>query len=129
MDKESDSYYSYSISWGNPYREPPKGLPRTIVEVTKFERGLDGRIKDKFHAILDRFHAKGIFGFNICHTYFDNKPRRRWSEEAKMRNRRKRLLKRLQKKYSIPGLLQSAYDNAIAKKPQYYGVNNETPTM
>ncbi|MUH00608.1 hypothetical protein F7734_53410 [Scytonema sp. UIC 10036] len=50
------------------------------------------------------------------------KPKRQWSVEAKQRNRLKRLQKRISKQYTIPDLYEKELANAIAAKPEYYGV-------
>lgn len=113
-------YYKHSIIWGNPYTNPPQNLPRRLVEVSSHNHRLEGRLKDKFDAVLNKLEKLGIYGFYIGFNAIDDTPRRQWSDEAKKRNRRNRLIKRLQKKYSIPMLLEMAYQEAIAKKPEYY---------
>lgn len=114
--------YTHSIRWSNPYTQPPEKLPKTLVKIESTEHRLDGRLKDKFYAILDRLQAQDIWGYNVHWDFYNDKPRKGWTLEAKQRNRRNRLRKRLEKKFSIPGLLEQFYQEAINKKPDYYGV-------
>lgn len=113
--------YAHSICWGNPYTKPPDGLPHYLVRVESISHRLEGRLKDKFHKILERLAVRGIHSYVIGFSYYNDAPRRTWSREAKLKNRRRRLRKRLEKKFSIPEILEQFYQEAIAKNPSYYG--------
>jgi hypothetical protein len=78
--------------------------------------------KRKQYAILDRLSALGIPSYNLGWDFLgdDQRQKRTWSDEAKKRNRLKRLRKRMEKKFSIPQLLEEAINSAIAKNPTYY---------
>lgn len=117
--------YKHSIIWGNPYTEPPKPLPRTIYSVVNTDHRPDSRLKHHLERILDKLQARGIRGFNIgFQAYGPIKVSKKWSDEAKFRNRIKRLKQRIAKKYSIPMLYEQALEASINKKPEYYGVKN-----
>jgi hypothetical protein len=55
------------------------------------------------------------------------RPRRTWSDEAKFRNRKRRLANRIKKRFSIKQLFDDAYFSEIAKKPEYYGEKSVFP--
>jgi hypothetical protein len=112
--------YRHSVYWSNPYTTPPNDWPKTLIAVETTENQPGQRLRQKLNAILDRLHSLGIWGYNLGWSYDDNKAPRPWSEEAKKRNRRKRLEKRLSKKYSIPTLLEQALQTEIQNKPSYY---------
>lgn len=113
--------YRHSCYWGNPYTSPPAPLPKVLV----VEESENHRPSDKFarkvRRIIDVMRKKGHYGFNFGFSWDDNRPKKKWSQEAIFRNRKKRLLGRLEKKYSIPQLLESAYESEIKRRPEYFG--------
>jgi beta-galactosidase GanA len=116
---------TYSIYWGNPYTKPPNNLPEEIVRypiANPVSRSLDCQpFANKINAIIDRLYKRGLYGYVIGFDYSEpNKSTRKWSKEAKVRNRQNRLRKRLEKKYSIPELLNQEYENKINQNPKYY---------
>lgn len=88
--------------------EPPNGLPRQL-----WRGNVDSQLMDAFFAIVG--YGKG---WGIGWTWIDNKPRRKWSKAAKARNRRKRLKKRLEKKY--PLFSDEFFAIEIAKRRDYF---------
>jgi hypothetical protein len=113
--------YRHSCYWGNPYTSPPNDLPRVlVVEESPCHRPSE-KFSRKVRKIISVFQKKGVYGFNFGFSWDDDRPKRKWSQEAIFRNRRKRLLGRLEKKYSIPQLLDSAYKSEIEKRSEYFG--------
>ena len=104
---------TYSIIWRNPYTDPPNNYPR---QLWRGEKG-SGFIQAFF----------GIVGYGagwcVSVAHIADKPKVKWSNEAKGRNRRRRLKQRLQKKY--PLFWQPFYEQDLAERPEYY--NGEDP--
>lgn len=47
-------------------------------------------------------------------------PPKTWSKEAKARERRRRLMQRINKKYSIPSMVEEEYQKRIQDNPKYF---------
>jgi hypothetical protein len=104
----------WSVSWGTPYTEPPNGQSRTLF------RGAGPEAKAECVRILDLFYEPGGSGYSGTFDYIDNRPKRKWSEEAKKRERRSRLANRVRAKYSIPAMFDEVLAREIAAKPNYF---------
>ncbi len=113
--------YRHGVAWGNPYTAPPNNLPRVLLSVQSKHHRPNEKTRRKQNAIIDRLRAKGIWGFHLTFDSSD-KPVKRWSDEAKHRNRLKRLKQRLSKEYSIPEFYESALSTELNKNPSYYGL-------
>lgn len=112
--------YFHGVKWTNHYKDPPSGMPRILLDVKSVSCEPDSLVDKKRFAILDRLRKKNIWGYNLTFDWTDNSVKRKWSDEAKKRNRLRRLEKRLAKKYSIPYLFEQARQNTINKNPGYY---------
>lgn len=115
-----DEYKIFSVRWSNPYTQPPDGLPEVLL---RFESNHDRptvQQQRKIEAILSRFPGY-CFATGFGNRKIDSGAYR-WSEERKTKNRLRLLENRLQKKFTIPELYEAALQEAIAKKPEYYGV-------
>jgi hypothetical protein len=112
--------YQHKVEWGNPFTEPPNNLPKVLVALDSDQHRPPEWFQRKREAIIDRLRLRGIYSYCMTFDWIDDKPKKRWSEEAKKRNRLRRLKSRLSKKYSIPELLESAIQEQIDKKPEYY---------
>lgn len=120
-----------SIIHGNPYREPPLNFPKRLIEIGSFPSVSDFRNSSSFvkaEKILDRLFAKQIFCFYLAYDFDNDTPTKKWSEQAKIKNRLSRLRKRLAKKYSIPELLEQAIQDKINQNPSYYEQSTITDT-
>lgn len=116
----STRLFQHGVAWGNPYTEPPGGLPRQLLSVSSDSHRPDPITQRKIDAVIDRLCARDIWGYYQTHDCSSSEPTRQWSEEAKKRNRLKRLRNRLSRKYSIPFLLEEAIEKAVSEKPDYY---------
>jgi hypothetical protein len=114
-------YRVFSVRWSNPYTEPPNGLPRVLWEFTsEYDRPLPKQ-EAKIEAILARAplgYCRSI-GFR---DQAEERGKRRWSEERKIKNRCRLLENRLRKQFSIPELYEEALQVALVKNPAYFGV-------
>ena len=57
-----------------------------------------------------------------CKAKINKKPIQQWSIERKQAVRLKKLISRIQAKYTIPVLYQEALQDTLVKTPWYYGV-------
>ena len=98
----------YSIIWRNPHTDPPNNHPRQLWQG---EKG-SGFISAFFDIV------KHGTGWCVSVAYVPDKPKVRWSKEAKAKNRKKWMLKRVQKQY--PLFWESIYEKELADHPEYY---------
>jgi hypothetical protein len=120
--------YVFAVIFGNPYQQPPRNLPRRLFESSPLEtsRLFDyPRLKDKLYRITER-NPGYVIGVNVLE---DDKPIRRWSDEAKWRNRRKRLEARVLKKFTIPDLYRHELETRYYANHEYYGLNADLSPM
>lgn len=113
---------SIAICWSSPYTQPPENRPRVLQ---KFHFS-DCDLRANRQLILDSLYvllSSSGPGYNLGWTFYDDKPRRQWSLEAKQKVRRSRLRNRLQTKY--PLFADSFYQETVTKKPGYYGSDVE----
>ncbi len=81
----------WTVRWGNPYRIPTG--PRVLKEiVVPWDKGDCKKVPAEIAELVDKNP-----GYVIGWDYIDDRPRRKWSEEAK-RNAR---IKRLCRKYPL----------------------------
>lgn len=119
--------YVFSVVWGNPYRchlyypkklweSPPVNSP-CLANHPKIEA--------KINKIIDRQAEKyGDYGWCVGFEYLEdpNKKQRKWSDEAKFRNRKKRLEQRIRKQFSIPMLYEMELQKRLNANPTYFGI-------
>lgn len=100
----------WSLTWRNPYTQPPEGQPRTLkaMLVTRGEKCPQ--------EIID-LHVPGG-GYCVAWSLVTQKPIRRWSPEAKAATRRRNLRKRLEKK--VPLFADMFEEIELAARPDYF---------
>ena len=103
----------YSVIWRNPYTEPPYNLPRQLW---------NGKKESGFIPAFFDIVGHGV-GWCVGVAHVADKPKVKWSKEAKARNRKKRLKNRLQKQY--PLFWESIYEQELTERHGYY--NGEDP--
>ncbi len=87
----------WSITWGNPYTNPPDDFPEPPEPITvQWNKGDDTRHPAEFIEFVDKYD-----GYCIGWASVNEKPRKYWGEETKKRVRLGRLTKRIQKKYGL----------------------------
>lgn len=108
---------TYSVRWGNPYTEPPDGMSRVALRITRsaLPSGNPKYMPDEIrnHPLL------GVTGYCIGLDFESEKPPRRLSLETKQKIRRGRLRKRLDRKF--PLFADEMYASAVTGNPDYYG--------
>jgi len=105
--------YEYSIRWGNPYTEPPDGMPRCMAEENTDVNVCPPGIQELKETLG---YGSGWF---ICFSW-TRKEGTKWSLEAKQRVRRSRLQRRIERKY--PMFAEEFIQEAYKRKPEYYGM-------
>ena len=78
---------------------------------------------DEFYKIYQSCLIPHPNAFNTNYVVEDNKPKRRWSDAAKYKNRLNRLKKRIAKKYSIPEMYEQELQNVLQARPEYFGIS------
>ena len=107
----------WRVQWTNPYTEPPEGQDRVLREmvITDWQGSSNGVPRGLADYARDH-PGYGIFWLARVET------RAKWSQEAKARNRKRRLRERLQRKY--PLLWEQFYKEALAARPAYYDASD-----
>jgi hypothetical protein len=77
----------YSVRWGNPYTAPPSGLPVVFALAPDYDRAVEA-------------WQDAPSGYAVC-VNVDTGPVRRLSPEAREALRRKRLVRRIERKYPL----------------------------
>ena len=109
----------WMLAWGNPYTEPPEGMPRVRVELAYFE--------DHPYAIhcppeIEALKVLGD-GWGMVHQVLAREVRK-LPVETLARIRRKRLERRMRRRY--PLLADLMIEEEVGKKPEYYaGITDE----
>lgn len=112
------------LFWGNPYTSPPDGMSRIAMAV----------LCDRSHPIPDEIEQKckpGTeygpgSGWTIGWELIEQRPVRRWSQEARARVRQRNLRHRIEKKF--PLFAEDFIAAELAARPSYYeGSNDRRP--
>ncbi|TAL08423.1 MAG: hypothetical protein EPO02_13150 [Nitrospirae bacterium] len=105
----------FEIHWGSPYTNPPDGMPRVLMSVTRVQAG-GNPVPDEIEAA----YAKLGFGKGWCLSVgCDPTPIRKLSPEAKGKLRRKSLERRVRAK--APLFAESLIQIELNSNPTYYG--------
>lgn len=98
------------LAWGNPYTAPPPGTPRIRMAV----------LCDRPHPIPDEILQAWIpgDGWAVHWVMIEQRPIRRWSQEARARVRRGNLRKRMEKNF--PLFAEDFIAAELAARPSYY---------
>lgn len=104
------------LFWGNPHTSPPDGLPRIVMavlcnrphpvpaEVQTFQRD-------------NPEYGLGT-GWAVGWERIDQRPIRRWSQEARARVRQRNLRRRMEKRF--PLFAEDFIAAEVAARPNYY---------
>lgn len=108
--------FIYSVQWGNPNTNPPNGQPRVLGQkiVSVPEKCGAPPCPEE----IRKLHVLGSGYAVYCDAV--QKPIKHWSNERLFAYRRKRLEKRVRKKY--PLFAEQMIADALQAKPDYYGV-------
>jgi hypothetical protein len=87
----------FAIKWGNPYTNPPEGMPRELIAITRVQESTRD-IPPEITEALETVAQPGT-GWALCIGIDeDGRPKRRLSLQAKGSIRRKALERRVRKK-------------------------------
>jgi hypothetical protein len=112
----------FAISWGNPYTNPPDGMPRKLLSMTYMQESTRD-IPQEIRALLETVARPGS-GWALCVGIDeDAKPKRHLSLRAKGSIRRKSLERRVRKK--VPLFADRIIADEIAANPRYFNPAEE----
>ena len=114
-----DNIHVWMLQWGNPYTEPPAGMPRVRLEMAFF-----GDHPNAIHCPPEIEGLKVLGdGWAVVHQCLAREVRK-LPVETLARVRRKRLERRMRRKY--PLLADLMIEEEMRKKPEYYaGITDE----
>lgn len=104
--------FRVAVEWTHPYREPPDGKPRILIERFFITKGGCPKIPDDFHGLAPLGSG---YGFTVQHI---GPPPRRMEPEKLASIRIKRLRRRIERKY--PLLAEQLIREEIDRKKEYY---------
>jgi len=127
----TDVIWEYTVQWGNPYTEPPDGLPRLLARVqVSASRGAGA---PSVPAEIDRVWSEANAAFVASlppgtpvkwpwsvYVSVTEQARRQVSDEARFRRRRQNLVRRIRRRY--PLFAEQMIREALERKPEYYGL-------
>jgi hypothetical protein len=106
----------FAIKWGNPYTNPPEGMPRELIAVTRMQESTRDIPPEIIKALQV---ARPGSGWALCIGIDeDARPKRRLSLQAKGNIRRKALERRVRKK--APLFADHIIAAALAANPRYF---------
>lgn len=107
----------FAIRWSNPYTNPPEGMPRELIAITRVQEST----RDIPQEILQTLETVALpgsgWGLNIGIDE-DARPKRRLSMQAKGSIRRKSLERRVRKK--APLFADRIIAEELAANPSYF---------
>lgn len=109
MASPSTDMARWSVSWRNPYTEPPGG--KRVIAAVLVRRG------EKCPQELYDMVVPGS-GWTIGWELVSQRPVRRWSPEAKGRTRRRNMRSRLEKR--VPLFADMFEQEELASRPRYF---------
>ena len=107
----------FAIRWGNPYKNPPEGMPRELIAMTRMQESTRD-IPLEFLQALETVAQPGSGWALSIRIDEDAKRKRRLSPEAKGSIRRKSLERRVKKK--APLFADRIIAEEIAANPNYF---------
>ena len=105
----------WAVIWHNPYTSPPSGYERVMLVV----EGERGRCPDEIDQLWATLRARHGGRWSVT-TWCDAVQVRRWTDEQRYARRRLNLRRRLERRY--PLFVDELYEQALAERPEYYGV-------
>jgi len=111
--------YRYSVEWSNPYKPPLDGQPLVKAEMFETANQRDERMARGEKTIPEKIRAMHQPGDGYCVCFQAIcEPVREMSQEKLAVIRKKRLVRRMEKKY--PLFAQEMIDQEISRNPDYY---------
>ena len=107
----------FAIKWGNPYTDPPEGMPRELIAITSMQESTRD-IPPEISGALERVAGPGS-GWALCIGIDeDARLKRRLSLQAKGSIRRKALERRVRNK--APLFADRIIADELAANPSYF---------
>ena len=107
----------FAIQWSNPYTNPPEGMPRELIAITRMQESTRD-IPPEIQRVIETVARPGSgWGLSIGIDE-DARPKRRLSPQTRASIRRKSLERRVRKK--APLLADSIIADEIAANPNYF---------
>ena len=107
----------FTIRWGNPYTNPPEGMPRELIAIRRMQESTRD-IPSEITQLLETVARPGS-GWALCVGIDeDARPRRRLSLKAKASIRRKALERRVRK--AAPLFADRIIAAEFAANPNYF---------
>lgn len=116
--------YRIRIFWGNPYTNPPEGMPRVLMSALAdtSRRPFPPEIEE----MLAQDECRPGSGWTVGCECIEQRPIRRWSQAARARVRKLNLRRRLERKFPLFAEIFIAAE--LAARPSYYeGSNDHRP--
>ena len=102
--------YRIYIGWSNPHTQPPGDAPRVIAEHFSRKREPCPEWMVKL--------AGALPGYTVFYSPVFHPPSGQWSQEAKARNRRRNLEKRMKEKY--PMFADDWIEQEVQQRPTFF---------
>ncbi len=108
-------FWRWSIRWSDPHSTPCPAPVELFARTT--EQGRENEPPE-----IAELWRPGT-GYAVCIDFLNpDKPPRRWSTEAKGRNRQKRMRERIEK--AAPLFAEELIERALTQRPDYYAGQN-----
>jgi hypothetical protein len=134
MAERSVVTWEFAVEWGNPYTEPPNGLPRVAARVQlAAPRGagapdIPPDIERTWRDLNAAYEAQQPpdepprWPWCIA-VYIVDRTRRQMSPEGKFRKRRGNLIRRMKRRF--PLVAEEMIRAELERQPDYYGLTPE----
>jgi hypothetical protein len=107
----------FTIRWGNPYTNPPEGMPRELIAITRMQESTRD-IPAEIAELLKTIARPGSGWALSVGIDEDARPKRRLSLKAKASIRRKSLERRVRK--AAPLFADRIVADELAANPKYF---------
>ncbi len=107
----------FAIKWSNPYTNPPEGMPRELMAITRVQQSTRD-IPTEITQALETVALPGSGWTLFVDIDDDARPRRRLSPQAKASIRRKSLERRVRK--TAPLFADRIIADELAANPKYF---------
>jgi hypothetical protein len=107
----------FAIKWSNPYTNPPEGMPRELMAITRLQESTRD-IPAEITQALETVARPGTGWSLFVGIDQDARPRRRLSPQAKASIRRKSLERRIRR--VAPLFADGIIADELAANPKYF---------
>lgn len=121
MRKPKPRPIRFAIQWGNPYTNPPEGMPRELITMTRIQESTRDIPLEILQA-LDTVAMPGSGWSLFVGIDEDARTKRRLSPQAKASIRRKFLERRVRK--MAPLFADRIIADEVAANPDYFNVGD-----